>query len=173
MGEPLTPPTTPQRLEVNKSVFDAVERLAVFEVGDALLMLNLELQSAFGLRVEEFQVHQLIALSTVRRHVRAAGPEGADLGRDPLPVAQAGWISRRRISEVLGIPLETVRRIVARLMEKGMVVERRRGALSTPGGTLQFMHDGASTEQITRRFVATVNTLIRAGVVTVNGRDPG
>jgi hypothetical protein len=173
MRDTLTPPTAPPRLELNKTVFDAVERLAVFEVGDALLMLNLELQSAFGLRVEEYQVHQLIALSTVRRHVRAAGPERTDLGRDPLPVAQAGSISRRRISEVLGIPLETVRRIVARLMEMGMVVERKRGALSTPGGTLQFMHDRASTEQITRRFITTVNALIRAGVVTVNLRDPG
>lgn len=153
------------RLEFDPEGFAEVERLVAYEMGNALLMLNLELQHRFGLRAEEYQVFLLIVLSTVQRFARASGPGDAHLRRAPLPLDQSSSISRRRISEVLDIPLETVRRIVARLLERGLIVERSRGSLSTNGGTLESLGQDATPERTARRFVATSNAMIRLGAV--------
>jgi len=125
------------RLELDPDGFAAVERLVAYEMGNALLMLNLQLQQRFGLRAEEYQVFLVIVLSTVQRFVRAGGPDDTYMRRTPLPLEQSSAISRRRVSDVLGVPLETVRRIVARLLARGLIVERSRGSLSTLGGTLE------------------------------------
>lgn len=152
-----------ERLRLDPSGFVRSERLVAYELANALLMLNLELQRSFGLRVEEYQIFMLIVVSTVQRFARDPGSDGTFLDRTPLPPSAAGSISRRRISETLGIPLETVRRTVAGLLARGMIVERQRGALSTPGGTLARLAVEGLPEQIARRFLSVSNTMIRLG----------
>lgn len=143
--------------------FARYERLVAYEVGNTLLMLNLELQKSFGLRVEEYQIFMLIVLSTVQRFARDPGSDETLFDRTPLPTSLAGSISRRRISETLGIPLETVRRTVAGLLARGMIVERQRGVLSTPGGTLARLAADRLPERMARRFLSVSNTMIRLG----------
>lgn len=153
------------RLELNPLGFARSERLVAYEMANSMLMLNLDLQQRVGLRAEEYQVYLLIVVATVQRFVQSGDAEIIHFGRSPLPADLSGAISRRRISEVLGIPLETVRRIVARLLESGMIEERGRGRLSTRGGTLEGLSEDATPERIVRRFVSTVNTMIRVGAL--------
>lgn len=153
------------RLELDPEAFAAVERLITYEMGNTLLMVNLELQQRFGLRAEEYQVYLLIVLSTVQRFVRDRKADRAFFGRTPLPPDRSGSISRRRISEVLGIPFETVRRIVRGLLDRGLIVERGRGCLSTPGGTLAVLGRDSTPERTARRFVSTANAMLRLGAV--------
>lgn len=107
-----------ERLVLNPEGFARRERLAAYDIGNTLLMLNLELQQSFGLRAEEYQIFMLIVLSTVQRFVRNPVPDDGLLDRTPLPPEAAGSISRRRISETLDIPFETVRRTVATLLAR-------------------------------------------------------
>lgn len=153
----------PARLDLDPAGFAAVERLASYELGNALLLLNLELQQRFGLRAEDYQVMLLVTLSTVQRFARDGAAERAYFGRAPLPEGMRSSISRRRISETLGIPQETVRRIVARLLARGLIVEPRRGCLSTAGGTLAMLGADATPERVARRILATANALLRQG----------
>jgi len=106
------------------------------------LIAQLEPQRIYGLRAEEFQVFLLVVVATVQRHVRGATPESPKLDRTPLGPEDAGAISRRRIAETLGIPLETVRRHVAKLVARGLVVERGQGR-SDEALTVQFAAEGA------------------------------
>lgn len=156
---------TQTRLEFDPEGFTKAERLVAYEMGNALLMLNLELQKRFDLRAEEYQVYLLIILSTVQRFARTTGIDDPHVCRAPLPASHAGSISRRRIAEVLGIPLETVRRIVRRFLDMGLIIERGRGGLCTPGGTLLKLSEDMAHEKIIRRFVATINTMIRLGAI--------
>jgi len=71
---------TRKRLILDPEGFAEKERLVSYEMGNALLMLNLELQRNFGLRAEEYQVFMLIILSTVQRFVRNPGSEVTLLG---------------------------------------------------------------------------------------------
>ena len=105
----------PARLVLPPEGFARQERLVAYEIGNTLLRLHLELQQRFGLRAEEYQIFLLIVMSTVQRLARAPGDNEALFDRTPLPPEESGSISRRRISETLDIPLETVCRAVAGL----------------------------------------------------------
>lgn len=151
------------RLVLDPEGFTRRERLVAYEIGNTLLMLNLELQQRFGLRAEEYQIFLLIVMATVQRLARAPGDNEALLDRTPLPPEESGSISRRRIAETLEIPLETVRRTVAGLLARGMVVERRRGCLSTPGGTLEHLATDALPERMARTILSVSNVMTRLG----------
>ena len=152
-----------QRMILDPDGFADRERLVAYEIGNTLLMMNLELQKNFGLRAEEYQIFMLIVLSTVQRFARNPGSDETFLGRIPLPPEASGSISRRRISETLDIPFETVRRTVASLLARGMIVERRRGCLSSPGGTLARLGEDALPERMARRFLSVSNVMARLG----------
>lgn len=159
------------RLELDAKVFEESERLVGYEVCNGLLMLNLEFQKFLGLRVEEYQVFVLIMMSSVQRYVRTADTDPVYRSSMPLPEDHTSSISRRRISEVLDIPFETVRRIVNDMLSRGLIVEPRRGALTTPPGTLQKLSESGKHEQLIRRFVATANALVRLEAIQVLPRD--
>jgi len=168
---PKVPPTTQARLDFDGDRFEEVARLVSYEVGNTLLMMNLEVQRHFGLRAEEYQVFMLIVLSTVQRFARDGESDSAFHGSAPLSADLSGAISRRRISETLEIPLETVRRIVGRLLARGMIVERRRGSLSTSGGTLAALGKDAVPERVARRFGSNANAMIGLGVLALRSGD--
>lgn len=159
------------RLELNAEVFHQSERLVGYEVCNSLLMLNLELQQVLGLRAEEHQVFVLIMLSSVQRYVRMKDADPLHRANAPLPDHLTSSISRRRISEVLGIPFETVRRIVIKLLARGLIVEGKRGALRTPSGTLRKLGESSNHEKFVRRYIATINTLVRLDAIEVVSRD--
>jgi len=153
-------------LLIDPDGFEAAERLAAYEMANTLLRMNLRLQSALGMRPEEFQVFLVIVLGTTQRFVRSAAPAPEFLTRAPLPAALAGYVSRRRIADVLGVPLETVRRHVRRLLSCGLVVERRRGRLTTPGGTLKRLAGHGVPAGLLGDVAALVNALLRQGALT-------
>lgn len=152
-------------LRLDRARFAEVERLAVYEIANTVLLAQIELQRAFGLRAEEFQVFYLIAIATAQRHVRGGSRATNLLDATPLAPAQSGAISRRRIAETLAIPLETVRRHVEKLMARGLVVERGRGRIATPGGTLARLSTNGVTTELARQQVALANALIQLGVL--------
>lgn len=159
------------RLELDSDGFAKAERLVAYEIGNALLMLNLELQQHLKLRAEEYQVYLLIVLSTVQRFARAASPDDAFVDSTPLPDSHTGTISRRRIADVLGIPVETVRRIVARFLDAGLIVERRRGGLASHGGMLGILSGDDPHEKITRRLITSINSLLRLSVIEALSKE--
>ena len=53
-------------LALDRERFEAVERLAVYEIVTFLLIAQLEPQRIYGLRAEEFQVFLLVVVATVQ-----------------------------------------------------------------------------------------------------------
>ncbi|GEM_PF-1528887 len=151
-------------LVLDRERFEQVERPAIYEVVNFVLLAQVDLQRGFGLRAEEFQVFFLIAVATAQRNVRGATLDCAVLDKTPLTPEASGWISRRRISDTLTIPLETVRRHVAVLLERGLVVERGRGRIATPGGTLAKASADGTSLRLARQQLALANALLRLGV---------
>jgi hypothetical protein len=152
-------------LAVDPQGFAAAERTAAYEIAQTLLTTCLRLQNGFGLRPEEFQVLLVIILATVQRYVRDPDADPAYLTRAPLHPDLAGTTSRRRIADVTGIPLETVRRHVTRLMVRGFVIEQGRGRISTPGGTLARLSVQDIPMSIVGDLAALSNVLLRLGAL--------
>lgn len=156
-------------LSLDQKRFEAVERLAIYETCNFVLLAHGTLRRAFDLRGEAFEVFFLIAIATAQRHVRSAAAGDAVLDRTPLTPEQSGSISRRRIADTLDIPFETVRRQVAMLKARGLVTERGRGQVSTTGGTLERLGAAGTTLLLARQQVALTNALIRMGVLVDTG----
>lgn len=155
------------RFEIDEAAFNRNERRLAYALGNALLLSHLSLQRHYGLRAETFQVLLVIILATVQRLLRSGATEAELMGTAPLPEAQRVGISRRRIAEVLDIPFETVRRHVELLAERGLVEERRRGQISTRGGTLRDLSEAGLTLGTARQFLGVFNDPGQDGVVIV------
>jgi DNA-binding transcriptional ArsR family regulator len=143
------------------------ERAAAYETASCILATSLRLQTALSLRPEELQVYLVVVLATVQRFMREPDPDPVLLTRAVLPPELSGETSRRRIADVTGIPLETVRRHVARLMGRGLVIERGRGRLCTPGGTLARMAAQDLPVAVAEELAALVTSLLRRGVFRI------
>ncbi len=141
----------------------AVERLLAYEVGRHVLGVPLAMQQRFGLRAEPFQILLLIMLASVQRYVRATPPDPGYLDRTSLPDALSGGVSRRRIAEALNIPVETVRRQVQDLIQRGHVIEPRRGHLTTPAGILQLLAVEKIPQSAAAESIALINLMLMHG----------
>jgi biotin operon repressor len=152
-------------ISIDPERFREVERPAAYEMANAILAINNRLQARLGLRAEETQVFLTIAVATVQRFARSPAPDPYLLTRAPLPLEMAGHVSRRRIAESLGLPLETVRRHVARLIARGLVIETGRGRLSTPSGTLARVGEDGTPYAIAGHFLAVARAFARLGLL--------
>ncbi|MFN3863865.1 MAG: hypothetical protein ACK4RT_06230 [Erythrobacter sp.] len=148
------------RLELVPEELSRNERPVAYEMVNALLVSTIELQRAFAMRPLECQIFLVIAMATVQRFIRETAPVQAFRNATPLPPEQRGAISRRRIAETLDLPLETVRRYVAHLLERGEIVEVGRGQLSTKGGTLARASEAGCITDMARRTLALANRML-------------
>lgn len=154
----------PLRLEVAPDGLAQSERLVAYEMVNALLVSTIELQRSFAMRPLEFQIFMVIAMASVQRFIRNAERDGAYRDATPLPAAYRGTISRRRIAEMLDLPLETVRRHVAQLIERGEIIETGRGLLSTGGGTLQRATAAGCITSMAQRLLGVANRMLELDV---------
>ena len=154
-------------LELDRERLLEAERPLSYDMVNSLLLTTIELQRLFAMRPLEFQVFMVIAMATVQRYVREAGRDPAFEDGTPLPPELRGTISRRRVAETLDLPLETVRRTVARLIARGEVIESGRGLLSTGGGTLQRASAQGATLAVTMRYLAIANRMLQVGAARI------
>ncbi len=154
------------RLKIDKPGFTANERIVANDMGNTILGAMLRMQQHFGLRAEPFQVFFVIVLATVQKLLRNPDEmDPATRGTAPLRPEHCGTISRRRIAEVLDIPLETVRRHVAQLLAEGLLEERGRGELCSRDGILVSLSQADIPLDVARDFVSVVNAMGRRGAL--------
>jgi DNA-binding IclR family transcriptional regulator len=120
---------------------------------------------AYRLRPAELLVFDIVALASVQRNFRDLRQLDA-VTADLCPTNEGnGAISRRRVADITGLSRSTVARILDRLIDRGMVHERRRGHLQVPVGVvLQGQHSFDLAEMFTPVALLT-DQLVRLGVV--------
>jgi hypothetical protein len=126
------------------------------------------MQKRFGLQAEPFQILLVIMLAAAQRYIRSANPDPAYLDRSPMPDGIAGGISRRRIADVLDQPIETVRRRVKTLITKDLVVEPRRGQLTTRLGLLALLAEEGIPRSAATRSLDIANLMLRQGAARLD-----
>jgi hypothetical protein len=98
--------------------------------------LTSDIQKTLKLRPEACQIYLVIAVAVVQRYANETS-DGEHDGVDPLPLPMSGSVSPRRISDITGIPRETVARHVRHLINRGVVAEIGTGRMMTPPGLLR------------------------------------
>ncbi len=127
-------------------------RLKALIAGETLLRLMREVVAHY----EDFE-SAVIYLAVIAASANAATRNAEILGNlaSPMPVDAFRPVSRRAIASSTGLPRETVRRKIARLVEEGHLIETGKG-LRPPHNALMARSNYAFAD-------ALVHELIRSG----------
>lgn len=145
-------------------------RLAVFSVVNAVATSLSDMERAHGMKPAEIQIYMLIGLASVQRTLRQRPLDAKAKGKEPLIADERSGISRRQLALLTGLSREAIRRAVLRLMERSLVTERKRGALVHILGSLQRLDKDLPLDQFLQPYIAMMNELDRAGVLTITRR---
>jgi hypothetical protein len=110
-------------VSIDTARFHEVERLAAYQMANALLLMETELQRCFGLRAEERQVFFAIVLASLQRFVRASTVDSPDIGSAPL-------IERGLVADPLRGQLSTRGGTTAALSSQGITTSFARNFLA-------------------------------------------
>jgi biotin operon repressor len=124
----------------------------------------------YGLGPLDLLVFNIVAVASVQRtirNVRKMDHSTADIS----PTNELnGTISRRRIADSTGISRGTVARSLARLMKKGLVVERSRGRLQVPTGIILRGQYACDPDELYAPVLGMMEQFLRLGVVRLHDK---
>ena len=86
-------------------------------------------------------------------------------GTDILPREWVVPITRNAIASATGLPRETVRRQVEKMIARGLLIEDPRGGVTPPPGMIDHLSLGPILEPILTEFTRTAEMLIRLGII--------
>lgn len=153
-------------LAIDQAILQEEFRLVSYLVVGDMLETNRIWREYLGLDNDDLMVLLNIALANVQRFMRDR------VGRDPflanvgIPQDAIVPISRRAIARATGLPRETVRRRVDRLIAEGLVVELTGGVRSRPRILAETNVIAALIEHV-ERLTGTTNALLDRGVLTL------
>ncbi|MBI3440191.1 MAG: hypothetical protein HY054_16325 [Proteobacteria bacterium] len=108
----------------------ATLRPTLFALNELLFDLLYVAQSYYGLDLESLAIHLCVNDATMKPFMSL---DAAEIPSVPsLPEQMRGSISRRAVSEVTGLPRETVRRKVQAMVDRGLIIVDEKDQLRTP-----------------------------------------
>jgi len=142
-------------------------RVAMTALCNQFLTTHRTLSETIQLGPTETLIFLTISVANVQRVMRERALPPELRGTTPLPREAIVPISRNAIAAATGLPRETVRRQVANMIARGLIVEDPRGGVTPPpdiisAGGFEPVLEGLMTE-----FARTVETLCRTGALMV------
>lgn len=115
----------------------------------------------------ELQICLTIAVANVQKLMRERTVPLELSATQVLPREWVVPISRNAIASATGLPRETVRRHVEKLIERGILIEDPRGGVTPPPGMIERFGIAGQLEPMLTEFARTAEQLIRLGVLEV------
>jgi len=142
-------------------------RVAMTALCNQFLTTHRTLSETIQLGPTEVLIFLTISVANVQRLMRERAIPQELCGTTPLPREWVVPISRNAISSATGLPRETVRRQVAKMIARGILVEDPRGGVTPPpdiiaAGGLEPILEGMMTE-----CARTMETLCRTGALAI------
>lgn len=164
----MTTPSFRERnqLVINRSVLHEEFRLLSYLVVTDMLETNRIWRYYLSLDNDDLMILLNITLANVQKVMRDRPRRDPFLGNVGIPQDLIMPISRRAIARATGLPRETVRRRVDRLIAVGLVVELSGGVRSRPR-ILAADHVIAALIEHVERLTGTANALLDRGVLTL------
>jgi hypothetical protein len=129
-----------QRMEIVHAEIDRNFRAVAYAMVNSYLNQQRIMADALGMTIVELTVFLIVSVAGVQRLVRQPDIPEQMRGTEPLPVFLVGTISRRAVAEASGLPRETVRRIIAKLIRRGHLIESGPRAVATARGSARREH---------------------------------
>lgn len=138
----------------------------MFGLANLFLTTHRAFQSTeIAINPTELQIYLTVAVANVQKLMRERQIPEQFSGTDILPREWVVPISRNAIASATGLPRETVRRQVEKMIERGLLVEDPRGGVTPPIGMVEKLGIAPILEPIMIEFTRTAEMLIRLGVI--------
>lgn len=142
-------------------------RVAMTALCNQFLTTHHILSEAARLSPTETLIFYTISVANVQRLMRERTIPEEMCGTLPLPREWVVPISRNAIASATGLPRETVRRQVAKMIERGILVEDVRGGVTPPADIISANGFEPVLEALMTEFARTVEILCRNGALAV------
>lgn len=142
-------------------------RVAMTALCNQFLVTQRALSAAGDLGPTETLIYLTISVANVQRLMRERTIPADLCGPVPLPREWVVPISRNAIASATGLPRETVRRQVAKLIERGILVEDARGGVTPPPDIVIARGHEPILECLMTEFARTVEVLCRTGTLAI------
>lgn len=150
--------------EIDEMRFEANWRTVTYLIYNCALSLQIASQRTHALDPSEYLVFSVVACANLQRRMRELGPFSED-AIDHVPTDETNVpMSRRRIAEATGLPRETVRRIVQRLLDRGMLIQSGRYVL-VPVGLIRGEGRGWEPSLVLGPVLSLMQALVGIGAV--------
>lgn len=141
-------------------------RIAMFGLSNLFLAIHRAFQSTdIEINPTELQIYLTVAVANVQKLMRERQIPEEFSGTDILPREWVVPISRNAIASATGLPRETVRRVVQKMIARGLLIDDPRGGVTPPVGMVEKLGIGHLLEPIMTEFTRTAEMLIRQGVI--------
>ncbi|OYY89225.1 MAG: hypothetical protein B7Y45_13110 [Sphingomonas sp. 28-66-16] len=144
-------------------------RIAMF----SLVNLFLATQRTFAaadtkLNPSELLIYMTICVANIQKLMRERAIPDSFNATTVLPREWVVPISRNAIASATGLPRETVRRQVEKMIERGLLIEDIRGGVTPPPGIIEALGLAPMLEPLLCEFTKTAEQLLRFGVITAS-----
>ena len=154
---------------------DGVSRLMVVTLIGYLSRIERERRTLYGSDLELAAVFEVVSIAAIEPSLRDASFRAAHSRFDTVVgVEGQRGINAMSIAATTGIPRETVRRKLKRLLERGYIVEKTKGHYVATPGRLQGADYQAAFARSVRETMRFMNECLEQGLVQwiPNGDPP-
>ncbi len=157
------------RIATNPDKMSANWRIAMFGVANMFLATQRAFSSGqVPMGPTEILIYLTVCVANVQKLMRERSVPGHFSATAVLPREWVIPISRNAIASATGLPRETVRRQVEKMIERGLLVEDARGGVTPPPGVIDILGLEPMLEPIVAEFTKTAEQLARLGVIEVH-----
>ncbi len=157
------------RIATNPDKMSANWRIAMFGVANMFLATQRAFSSGpVPMGPTEILIYLTVCVANVQKLMRERSVPDHFSATAVLPREWVIPISRNAIASATGLPRETVRRQVEKMIERGLLVEDPRGGVTPPPGVIDILGLEPMLEPIVAEFTKTAEQLARLGVIEVH-----
>lgn len=148
-------------------------RVAMFTLGNLYLANHRTMSAHGGLSPVELLIYVTVGNGNVQKLMREREIPTRYAATAVLPRDLVIPISRNAIATATGLPRETVRRQVAKMIERGLFYEDPRGGVTLPVGVIDDFDLAPMLDTLLTNFARAAQTLARCGVIEIEQRRSG
>lgn len=158
-------------IQLDRARFEAAWRASTYLAYNCVLSLQIASQRVHKTDPSEYLVFSVVACANLQRRMRELSSLRED-AIEQIPTNESNVpMSRRRIAEATGLPRETVRRIVQKLIRRGLLVEADDGYILVPAGLIRSDDFAWEPEVVMGPVMAMVQSLLNIGVLKLVGAE--
>ena len=157
------------RVATNPDKMAANWRVAMFGVANMFLATQRSFSSGeIPISPSELLIYLTVCVANVQKLMRERSVPDHFCATAILPREWVIPISRNAIASATGLPRETVRRQVEKMIARGLLVEDCRGGVTPPQGVIDLLGLEPMLEPILAEFTKTAEHLARVGVIEIH-----